>query len=467
MKILVAIAIALAACLAVGWGIGVALHRPAERVEASGCAFALAGSDSLGERLAPALAATFLAGEGYAFGVPEHVRAGEARFVGVRGERQCVIEIRSHGAAFGFQELLRNRAEIAMSPRLIGAAEIAALRAVGAGDFAADPQAEHIIALDAIAVITHAGNPLQAISLDELRRVFRGEITDWSTLGGEAGPIELYARDEESGAAQFFADRVLGSDAMASARRLESSAQLVSEVAANPAAIGFVSTANLTPSVRTLALSMDGPAFAPNAANIRAEAYPLSRRLYFYVRPSTLAEPGPARRFMAHVMSEAAYGVIEREGFVSLRPSELGVAETAAPQASCVAGAADAEIYRRLTEGAERLASVIRFDPVSDGPDSLARDDMARAAGVIRAAQREGRVVSLIGHSDSVGDSGRARLLALQRAAAVREALESEGVAGLELGSAGAMCPIASNQTPEGRHSNRRVEIWIGPPQRG
>jgi len=470
-----------AAAIALGVGLAAAAYwlwtqtqggpgaRPVAAAGVEACGYTLAGSNTIGERLAPKLLEALLESERYDISAAQTVEPEVVRVGGVREGRPCTVTVLSHGSSEAFDALLTGAAQIGMSSRQITPREIEALRVAGAGDFAADaPIAEHVIALDGIATITHPSNPLTRLPLLDVKRAFLGQVTDWSALGAAAGPIKLHARDDMSGTFQFFHEQVLEKDprwaeAAAGAKRFASSSELVAAVAADPQALGFVGAAYVTPAVKALAISAGGPAYLPVAAEVRSEHYPISRRLFLYVRPEVMRANAFARNFVSFAKSAAAYDVVEELGYISLRPIGQGgpaQAQTEAPEL-CTPGSAEASAYRTATAGAQRLDSVIRFIAASDTLDSLARDDIGRAAPAIRAALGEGARVSLIGHSDGAGDAAVNRKLALDRAATVRTAFEAEGLFGLQIESAGEMCPVADNATEPGRRSNRRVEIWV------
>lgn len=431
------------------------------------CDAVLAGSNTIGERLAPALVRDYLVSSQFSVTGPFVDQPGEVRVIGEKDNLRCTVRIRSHGSGQSFKELIAGSASIGMSSRPINAAEIAALRAAKAGDFVAEAAlAEHVIALDGIAIITHPNNPIASLALADVKRVFLGQARDWGPFGGQ-GPIQLYARDDVSGTFQFFFEHVLGADPAwdgikAQAQRYESSSHLVESVGNDPNAIGFVGVAYLTEAVKRLSISSGGPAFAPSDENVRAESYPISRRLFLYVRPQTLR----ANRFVAaligYLKSPAAFARVEELGYVSLRPLEPRA--DASKEVVCEAGSAEALVFQAATAGAKRMASVFRFVPNSNTLDSLARDDLQRALVPLKAALAQGAQVRLIGHSDGQGDAEINRRLARERAEAVRAEMESRGVLGLQVDSAGEKCPLAENSSEAGRQSNRRVEVWITQP---
>lgn len=426
------------------------------------CDAALAGSNTVGERLAPSVVMDYLSSANFVVSSPMLESPGEVRLAGELNGRRCTVQVRSHGSSQAFSDLQKGSTLIGMSSRQIKASEIEALRQAGAGDFAAEAVlAEHVVALDGIAIIVHPDNAIPSLSLSDVRRLFLGELRAWEQVGGVGGAMKLHTRDDASGTYQFFQDRVLQTEPNwdAEVARYESSSELVAAVAADPAAIGFVGVAYVTPAVRALPISDGGPPIAPTTADVRAENYPISRRLFLYVRPETMRSNRFVSGLVRYFKSPAAYERVEELRYVSLRPEAPAQSEPLTP--ACQADTPEAIVYTKATQGARRLASVFRFLVGSNELDALARDDLDRMVEQLQRSLNAGAVVRLIGHSDTEGDAAVNRGLARERAEALRLIFEGRGVYGLQVDSAGEMCPIADNATPAGRQSNRRVEVWI------
>jgi len=429
------------------------------------CGVTMAGSNTVGERLAPVLVADYLRSAGFALAQPRQERFGELVLVG-RGEKhRCTVRIRSHGTSEAFEDMRQGKAEIGMASRAVTDAAIEALRAAGAGDLRADAAvAEHVIALDGVAVIVHPSNPVRNLRMADLRRVFRGEVRDWAQLGGLPGPIRLYARDDASGTYQFFRDRVLEGDEnwkqrVPGARRFASSSELAEAVAGDTAGLGFVGLAYTTGRVRAAPVSDGGPAIRPTVAAIRSETYPISRRLFLYVRPDTMRDNPFVAALVRYFKSSAAFARVEELHYVSLRPGGA-VAEEPEPTV-CVAGTAEAAVYAKAIEGAQRLLGVLRFKPGATDFDALARDDAERIVEAAAQGLARGGQVVLIGHTDGDGEPERNRRIGLELAETVRTQLEQRGLLGLQVESGGEMCPVLDNASASGRLGNRRVEVWL------
>jgi outer membrane protein OmpA-like peptidoglycan-associated protein len=149
------------------------------------------------------------------------------------------------------------------------------------------PGAQFALGLDALAIIVSKHNPVEKITVQQVRRIFLGETTNWSELGGADQPIRLHARPERSGTYKHFSDAVLlGRSVPAAATRHAENTLLAEIVAADPAGIGFVPGANVGPA-KVLKVGHEGSTTysLPGEEEVRAGKYPaaLCRYVYFYV----------------------------------------------------------------------------------------------------------------------------------------------------------------------------------------
>ena len=113
----------------------------------------------------------------------------------------------------------------------------------GLGDMFS-PGCEIVLGLDGIAVFVNKSNPVNALTKQQIADIFSGKTTDWSQVGGNPGPINLYAGDENSGTFDTFKSLVLENRPLSTkASRYENSAKLSDEVAADTNGIGFTGMA--------------------------------------------------------------------------------------------------------------------------------------------------------------------------------------------------------------------------------
>lgn len=153
------------------------------------------------------------------------------------------ITIRPTGSSDAFRDLNLGACDVGMSSRPISGTEQRDLMPI-CGNLA-QSSAQFALGLDALAIITGKDNPVEQITVDEIRRVFLGEITNWSALGGADLPIQLHARPERSGTYKYFSDSVLlGRSISGAAKRHAENSLLAEIVAKDPNGIGFVPMTN-------------------------------------------------------------------------------------------------------------------------------------------------------------------------------------------------------------------------------
>ncbi len=410
----------------------------------------LQGSNTIGAKLAPALARSWLQSKGYGEIREQETAPEEEQVVGrnSRGESLTVV-IRAHGSSTAFSGLLAKETDIGMASRPIKADEVAALVDRGPMDA---PQCEHVVGLDGIAVIVNPANHLDRLDTAAIRDIFSGRITHWSQLGGPARPIHVYARDDKSGTYDTFKHLVLSKEAplISTAKRFESNADLSDSVAADADGIGFVGLPYVRKS-KALAVSERGTrAILPDGFTVATEDYVLARRLFLYV-PSAPINP-LAEEFAAFAQGEAGQQQVEQVGFVSQHI-----------MAGTVSADADAPAeYRELTKHARRLSLNFRFREGSIVLDSKAHRDIGRLLGYM-AAMPEGGQLMLLGFADHNEVLPYHSLeLSVQRADVVADLLIKQGVEPARVRGYGSALPVASDDTPSGRQKNRRVEVWVG-----
>lgn len=161
------------------------------------------------------------------------------------------------------------------------------------------------VAWDALALIVHPRNPVRNLSLEQLRDIYAGRITDWGALGGTPGTINLYAVAGPNDGVEWSLRRLLfgkGSSRVAASRWYINTKQLEDAVAIDPAALG-VSLHSLVAANKGLAaLRIDG--VAPGLATLEDGTYPLPTPLYVAARragpglPSSVQTAIRARQFM-------------------------------------------------------------------------------------------------------------------------------------------------------------------------
>ena len=125
------------------------------------------------------------------------------------GEPIGTFQVAASNTSAGFAELLAKESTIGMASRRIFRDEARALAQDGAGSMIALEQ-EHIVAVDSLVVVVNPSNPVKAISIADLASIYRGELTNWSQVGGPDLPLVAYSRLTKAFSAHFSLSRSLG-----------------------------------------------------------------------------------------------------------------------------------------------------------------------------------------------------------------------------------------------------------------
>lgn len=179
------------------------------------------------------------------------------------------------------------------------------------------------VAHDGIAVIVNTENPVHDLTIEQLRGIYSGQITNWSEVGGEDLTIQLVNRDEASGTREAFKSIVM--DGSAFDRRaavLSGTGQVRDVVSRSRGAIGYISMGFVESKyAQTSVRAMSVNGVAPSEGTIATGEYPISRDLYFF----TKGEPtGAAAEYIEYVLSDEMDEQIREAGFIPVETSGEG-----------------------------------------------------------------------------------------------------------------------------------------------
>jgi phosphate transport system substrate-binding protein len=230
------------------------------------------------------------------------------------------ISVTGGGSGTGLTSLINKTVDIANASRQIKPEELAAAKAAGL-----NPQ-EFVIARDAIAVIVNPENPVQHLTIEQLSKIYRGEINNWKEVGGEDRPIVRLSRETNSGTHVYFLEAVVrlgnSKDKTIFSRAtllLPSSEGIISEVRDNPNAIGYDGLGYVTSEVKVLAISSLATPdvyVLPSAATVSDNTYVISRNLYMYTQD---VPTGAIKEYLDWILSPEAQQIVVDLGFVPVK----------------------------------------------------------------------------------------------------------------------------------------------------
>lgn len=173
--------------------------------------------------------------------------------------------------------------------------------------------AENIVAIDGIAVVVDPNNSVSDLTTDQLTSIYKGEITNWSELGGEDQPIVVIGRESGSGTRSAFEELLAIEDACAYAQEIDSTGGVVAKVASTPGAIGYVSLDVLDDTVK--AVNLDG--VEPTEENIKAGTYSLSRPFVMATKGEVSEQSEAVQALFDYIESDKGQQIIEQVGLIS------------------------------------------------------------------------------------------------------------------------------------------------------
>jgi len=225
------------------------------------------------------------------------------------------ISVTGGGSGTGIAAMINGTVAIANASREMKPEEMAAAKANGI-----DP-IEFVVAHDAIAVVVNPSNPVEHLTLQQISKIYTGEIKNWTELGGENRPIVLLSRESNSGTYVYFLENVIRMGDNKSkllfspdTLLLASSEGISSEIRQNPNAIGYDGLGYVTPDQKVIAVSKNenGPFVVPSAETVKY--YPIARPLYMY----TAGKPaGQIKDYIEWILN-GGQTLVTKLGFVPL-----------------------------------------------------------------------------------------------------------------------------------------------------
>lgn len=172
---------------------------------------------------------------------------------------------------------------------------------------------ETVVALDGIAVIVNADSKVADLTVEQIGKIFTGEITDWSEVGGDAGTISCIGREAGSGTRDGFETITDTKDACKLDQELTSTGGVIEAVAGNPNAIGYASLSAVEGKDTVKAVTVGG--VACTEATVLDGSYAIQRPFVLVTKTGETLSPA-AQAFFDYATSTAANDLIKAAGAV-------------------------------------------------------------------------------------------------------------------------------------------------------
>lgn len=214
------------------------------------------------------------------------------------------IDVQGGGSSVGVKAAGQGTSDIGMASREIKGSELAEFPKLNV----------IVIARDGIAIVANADVTVSDLTVEQVRDIFSGKITNWKDLGGEDQNIIVVSREEGSGTRGAFEEMVMGKDALitASAILQPSNGSIRTTVSTTPYSIGYMSFGYLDDTIK--AISIGG--IAPTEPNAADGSYPIVRPLNML----TNGEPtGAVKAFLDFILSDAGQKLVVEDGYIPVK----------------------------------------------------------------------------------------------------------------------------------------------------
>jgi phosphate transport system substrate-binding protein len=230
----------------------------------------------------------------------------------MRKHPEITIQVTGGGSGTGISALINGTTDVCEASRAMKDAEKKQL-----AEKAGAPPIEIPVAKDGLSVYVHESNPLNEISMTDLKAIFTGKVTSWKEVGGPDAKIIPYSRENSSGTYVFFKEHVLeNADFSPRAQNMPGTAAVVNAVSKEKFSIGYGGAA-YSKGIKVLKIKKGtGPAIAPSDATIKDGTYPLSRPLFFYTRAKPSAE---IKSFTDWVLTPEGQSIVVKVGYFPLK----------------------------------------------------------------------------------------------------------------------------------------------------
>jgi phosphate transport system substrate-binding protein len=173
-------------------------------------------------------------------------------------------------------------------------------------------------AKDGLSIYINQSNSVKELTIEQVKAIYTGKITNWKDVGGKDAKIIVYGRENSSGTYVYLKDNVLGGeDYTSSMQSMPGTAAVVNAVAKDKNAIGFGGAAYAA-GIKDVAIKKDAnsKAYLPNEANIKSGDYPITRFLFMYTRTRPT---GAVKEYIDWILSTEGQEIVAKVGYFPVK----------------------------------------------------------------------------------------------------------------------------------------------------
>ncbi|MEH7381251.1 phosphate ABC transporter substrate-binding protein [Bacillus sp. JJ1533] len=218
-------------------------------------------------------------------------------------ESNVKVEINQIGSSAGITNALSGVSEIGMSSRDLKDEE------------KASGLVETVIAYDGIVVVTHPTNKVKDLTMEQVKSIFTGEVTNWKELGGDDMEIVVVSREDGSGSRDAFQEIVgySSGELVRSSIIASGNGNIKTTVAGNKHAVGFISFEYIDDSISTININ----GVEATAENVLQQKYSLSRPFLFVHKEDQITDAG--RQYIDYILSSDGQAIVAETGAIPIK----------------------------------------------------------------------------------------------------------------------------------------------------
>lgn len=327
------------------------------------------------------------------------------------------------------------------------------------------------IAADALVAITSEINSVRSITLDGLRNVLSGSITNWKDIGGPDADINIYLPSQNTDLAQIAKGMGFDISKIDPAERFDDFEELSKATSGDPYGLGITNFANLRTAKALPIRGSCGAYVRPSAFNISSGSYPAT--FYHYLQSKSETPPIFAREFLDYLNSPQARAMIDRQGYPSLSVFENGLENQGNRithgllATSKTVPVTDYRSMLSTFNGARQLSTVLRTkaDSVTLAPQSKAA--LETLISELFLGNYADQVLMIVGFTGFSGDTDLNTQVSKIAADLIAQHIKDTDSSGLladlqiETYGFGEASPLTCENSAQGIAINNRVEIWV------
>lgn len=375
------------------------------------------------------------------------------------------IALQAEGTGSGFKNLAEGKLDFVFASRRPKSEEAKVIYDVSSREDSLVKRHEHLIAYDAVRVLVHPENPVAKLSIEQLSKIFSGEITNWSEVGGDNIAIKAFIPPDNSVAYGMFKTKIMQEHDRVyddELTTLASNRQLLRRVNSDISAIAFYAAGHRGRLAQNIVSIVDdcGVEFTADDFAIKTTEYPLAHRLYIYTHPEHTGEQ--ANELVAFMQSDRTQFSLDKvRGIVTTLPQRQIPEDALALMSSLSESSvkADNDLANTLRRS-QRLSSTIHFSKNSAELSKVERSEVGRLARYLERNRLSQTKVIVVGFA-SQQENAEATSLSLNRAEKVASALQELDIKADVVKGVGDIAPVACNAMTYQQHKNQRVEIWL------